>query len=194
VPLLLLVDQVQAQDYAAGEQSPAEPIKAKQRQMTYEVQPDGSEALKYKEEGVFYRSSSGAELNKMGNQVSFIDSSGNFYRIVPSKKLAVLAFRNTEPPHRRSKLTEDEIKKYDIKHEMTNGFYCAVIPAYLNGKPSGKVLRYLPYDLEIRSEVKFEEGRLTVRELYDIEVAEPDPSLMRIPEGYSVADETEHGQ
>jgi hypothetical protein len=52
----------------------------------------------------------------------------------------------------------------------------------------------LPYDLEIRSEVKFEEGRLMVRELYDIEVAEPDPSLLRIPKGYSVADETEREQ
>jgi hypothetical protein len=123
VPLLLmLVSQNQAQQNEAGEESHAVPIKAKQRQMTYEIQPDGSEALKYKEEGVFYRSSSGAELNKMGNQVSFIDSSGNFYRIVPSKKLAVLEFRNTEPPHRRSKLTEDEGNRFDIKHEMADGF------------------------------------------------------------------------
>jgi hypothetical protein len=34
-------------------QSPAEPIKAKQRELSYQIQPDGSRVLKNEQAGVF---------------------------------------------------------------------------------------------------------------------------------------------
>ena len=68
--LLLLVGQHQAQENATGEKSPAVPIKAKQRQLAYEIQADGSKVLKHKHEGTFYRSSSGAEMNTMDHRRS----------------------------------------------------------------------------------------------------------------------------
>lgn len=181
--LLGLGYQTQAQD-----RSPAVPIKAKLRQMSYEIQQDGTETLTYKEEGVFYRSSSGAELNKMGNLFNFIDSSGNSYRIVESRKLAVLEFRNTEPPYQRIKRMTQNVLGY----EMVNGLHCAVRTLWVNGKPDGKEYIHLQYGLIVRFE--FMEPNSThqmVNELYNIEVAEPATALMRIPEGYSVADETE---
>jgi hypothetical protein len=57
----------------------------------------------------------------------------------------------------------------------------------MNGKLSGTDYFYLPYGLIVKTEVTSPGGsHFIVRELYDIEVAEPDPALVRIPEGYSI--------
>jgi hypothetical protein len=82
----------------------------------------------------------------------------------------------------------------NIREESVNGLICAVVPVYNtdpvgnpNAKPSGKEYLYLPNGLWVKSESTNPEGSLlTVRELYDIEIIEPDPALVRIPEGYSI--------
>jgi hypothetical protein len=43
--------------------------------------------------------------------------------------------------------------------------------------------------LTVRTEAKALDGSLVVREMYDIEVAEPDQAQVRIPEGYSINDQ-----
>jgi hypothetical protein len=166
---------------------PATPIKAKQRQLAYEIQADGSKVLKHKQEGTFYRSSSGAEMYTMDGRSSFIDDQGTYYRIVHSKKLAVREGQNNLLSYEMIKQTPTESI---LGYEMVYGFHCAVRTVLLNGKPAGKEYVHIPYGLEVRME--FRNGSwFTVRELYDIEVAEPDASLVKIPKGYSMADETE---
>jgi len=71
----------------------------------------------------------------------------------------------------------------NILYEAVNGLNCAVIPVYNtepvgngNAKPSGKEYLYLPYGLWVRTEFTStspEGSLLTIRELYDIQVAEP---------------------
>jgi hypothetical protein len=165
-------------------QSPVEPIKAKQRKLTYQNQPDGSRILKWQETGAFCRSSSGATMNTMGDQSTFIDVQGNTYNIVHSKKIANFVQRSPGFIH-------DMIKKRRPEsfqgHKMVNGFECAIGPVLMNGKLSGTDYFYLPYGLIVKTEVTSPGGsHFIVRELYDIEVAEPDPALVRIPEGYSI--------
>lgn len=75
-------------------------------------------------------------------------------------------------------------------YQMVNGLHCAVRTMLVNGKPDGKEYLHIPYGLEVRMEFR-NDSWFTVRELYDIEVAEPEPSLVKIPKGYSIADETE---
>jgi hypothetical protein len=173
-----------------GAPSPVEPIKAKQRKLTYQVQPDGSKILKWEEAGAFYRSSTGATMNTMGDRSTFLDEQGNTYNIVHSKKLAKLVVRQGRP-----ELFYEMIKDLPPEgiqgYEMVNGLECAIRPVLLNGKPSGKAYTYLPYGLTVKIESTTPGGsHWVVRELYDIEVAEPDPALVRIPEGYSINDQT----
>ena len=61
----------------ARAQSSVEPIKAKQRELSYQIQPDGSRVLKNQQAGVFYRSSSGASIKTMGDRSTLIDAHGD---------------------------------------------------------------------------------------------------------------------
>ncbi len=174
---------------ATRAQSPVEPIKAKQRKLTYQIQPDGSKILKREETGVFYRSSSGATMNTMADRSTFIDEQGNTYNIVHSTKLAKLVARQGQP-----ELLYEQIKALPPEgiqgYEMVNGLQCAIRPVLGNGKPTGKAYSYLPYGLTVKVETTDPGGSFwVVREMYDIEVAEPDPAQVRIPKGYSINDQ-----
>lgn len=169
---------------ATRAQSHVEPIKAKQRKLTYQIQSDGSKTLKLEEAGTFYRSSSGATMNTVGDKSTFIDEQGNTYNIVHSKKVADFVVRSPELLHDLIKKTPPEsIQGY----EMVNGLQCAIGGVLLNGKPAGKKYSYLPYGLVVKIEVTEPDSSfMTVRELFDIEVSEPDSALVRIPVGYSI--------
>jgi len=184
VPLLLL-----SLHQATRAQASVEPIKAKQRKLTYQIQPDGSRILKREEPGAFYRSSSGGTMNSMGDRSTFFDEQGNAYNIVHSKKIANFVEHPPEPLHEMiKKIPPEGIHGY----EMVNGLQCAIRPVLMNGKPSGKCYSYLPYGLNVKIETTAPGGSFwVVRELYDIEVAEPDPALVEIPEGYFIQDEGE---
>jgi hypothetical protein len=179
----------------ARAQSSVEPITAKQRELSYQIQPDGSSVLKNEQAGVFYRSSSGASIKTMGDRSTLIDAHGDHYEINHNKRSARLV-ANGEPPHEFIKVIKNlnNAGPSNILYEAVNGLICAVLPSYYNepaenpnAKPSGKEYFYPPYGLWVKSEFTNPEGSLlTVRELYDIEIIEPDPALVRIPEGYSI--------
>ena len=109
-------------------QSPVEPIKAKQRELSYQIQPDGSRVLKNEQSGVFYRSSSGASIKTMGDRSTLIDGQGDQYEIDHSKKFARLVAHRM-PQH-------ELIKSLNIRgaiehsYEAVNGLNCAVLPVY----------------------------------------------------------------
>jgi hypothetical protein len=189
VALLLSISHVNTRA-----QSLTEPIKAKQRELSYQIQPDGSRVLKNEQAGVFNRSSSGASIKTMGDRSTLIDAQGDRYEINHNRKLAKLVGHLEEPPHEVIK-SLNIAGPSNILYEAVNGLVCAVLPLYFNSdptgnknaKPSGKEYLYLPYGLWVKSEFTSPEGSLlTVRELYDIEIIEPDPALVRIPEGYSI--------
>ena len=173
-----------------GLSPPSSLIKAKQRELVYQIQPDGSKVLKSEQAGAYYRSSSGATMNTMGFISTFFDEQGNAYEINHKKKVARLVEHGVLPHEFiKNKMAAKSIKGYEI----VNGLNCAVRTVLVNGKPGGKAYLYLPYSLEVRTEWTTEPGGslLIVRELYDIEVAEPDAALLRIPEGYSVDNQPE---
>jgi len=171
-------------------QSATEPIIAKQRSRSYQIQPDGSKILKSEQLGTFYRTSSGASMNTMGWLATFSDEEGNTYELNLNTKVAKFV-AHQEPLHEliKTKTLPESIKGY----ERVNGLDCAVQTTLLNGKPAGKSYVYLPYGLWVKVEHTNPpiDSILTVRELYDIEVREPDPSLVQIPEGYLIDNEPE---
>jgi urease beta subunit len=178
-------------------QSPAEPIKAKRRELSYQIQPDGSKVLKQERTGTFYRSSSGAEIRTTGDRSTFIDAQGHIYEINHIDKFVKLVAHNHITPHeliRQLVRTMEPDTKSSITlhgftgYETVNGVNCAVLPIRSNDKPPGKEYLYLPYGLSMKTEefANPEGSLLTIWELYDIQVAEPDPALVRIPEGYFI--------
>jgi hypothetical protein len=180
--LLLYVSQ-----NAIRAQSTTEPIKAKQRQLSYQIQADGSKVLKSEQAGAFYRASSGARMDSMGFLSTFSDEQGNTYEVNHNKEVARFV-EHQVPLH---EFVENRISAESIKgYETVNGLICAVRTVLVNGKPGGKSYVYLPYGLEVKTEWKLG-SFLTVRELYDIEVVEPDPALLRIPEGYLIDNQPE---
>jgi hypothetical protein len=181
VPILLLL----VSQNVARAQSTTEPIIAKKRQLSYQIQPDGSKVLKSEQAGAFYRASSGARMDSMGFLSTFSDEQGNTYEINHKKKVARFV-EHQIPEHEfiKNNVGPESIKGYEI----VNGLNCAVQTTLLNGKPAGKSYLYLPYGLWVKTEYTIPPGGslLTVIELYGIQVAEPDPALLRIPEGYSI--------
>ena len=161
----------------ARAESPATPVIAKQRKLVYQMQPDGSKVLKHQEVGVFYRSSSGAVMNTMGKLSTFIDEQGNAYEISAHSKNARFVERQ-ELPHLRK-------VQGIMGHETVNGFDCGVRTVLVNGKPGGKSYWSQQLALTIKWDVMFGDSE-TVREIYEVTFAEPDESLLRIPEGYSI--------
>ncbi len=67
----------------ARAQSSVEPITAKQRELSYQIQPDGSRVLKNEQAGVFYRSSAGAS-----GRAGVYTSPGQVHRHVPPLRFA----------------------------------------------------------------------------------------------------------
>jgi hypothetical protein len=172
LPILLLASQnfVRAQ-------SPTSPVVAEQRQLVYQIQPDGSKIVTQQQIGAFYRSSSGATMNSMGQHSTFIDEQGNAYEI--SHRTKTVEFVQHNPPMDFSRLKGKP-------HETVNGYDCAVSSSttLVNGKPESSAYWHIPTGLLIKFEST--KGNMqTVRELYDIKFVEPDPSLVRIPNGYS---------
>ena len=89
-------------------------------------------------------------------------------------------------------VTETKILESIKGYETVNGLYCAVQNAWVDGKPGGNSYVYLPFGLWVKSEIYTPDGsHLLVEERYDIEVAEPDPELVRIPIGYAIDDREE---
>src|SRR5262245_21329067 len=74
----------------ARAQSSVQPITAKQRELSYQIQPDGSRVLKNQQTGAFYRSSFGASIRTLGDRSTLIDAQGDHYEINHNKKLAKL--------------------------------------------------------------------------------------------------------
>jgi hypothetical protein len=124
----------------------------------------------------------------------FIDAPGDIYEIDHSKKFARLVAHQSPLLHEILRQIGPE-NNTSLGHETVSGFECLVVPV-LSGpsteaKPHGILLGkeylYLPYGLRVKSESTNPEGSLlTIHERYDIQVAEPDPALVRIPEGYFI--------
>ena len=129
----------------------------------------------------------------MGDRSTFIDSQGNTYEIDHGKKSARLVGHQSPLLHEiLRQIPEDNTS---LGHETVSGFNCLVVPvmsgpgteAKPHGILSGNEYLYLPYGLKVKSEsTNPESSLLTIRELYDIQVEEPDPGLIRIPEGYFI--------
>lgn len=171
------------------------PIIAKQRSVSYQTQPDGSEIVVQQTEGTYFRSSSGSVVENMFHiedgqeqgegQTSYFDSfTGRIYSLRHDIKRAVL--KDVWPKSLRSLVPSNP---NFIGEAVINGLNCVATPVFLwvnnQATPVGKNWWSLDVDLLVKTETTVG-GIRKVRELYDINFAEPSSSKFKIPSGYMI--------
>lgn len=171
------------------------PVIAKQRSIDFVMQPDGTEEAVMREEGTYFRSSSGSVLDTMARakgkhrerhtSVLMDSSTRRTYVLNHRLKEATLKQIRTEP-FRPFVLRPD----LAVDEGVIGGLDCLAMPVLSPGNPeesAGKVWVAKEANVRVKTETSFGRGR-HVRELYDIRFAEPEPSVFKIPEDYKIDD------
>ena len=173
------------------------PVIAKQRSVQYLAQSDGTEVEVEREEGTYFRSSSGSVLDTMarvtgenqgGRRSTLMDSSTRrTYALNHCLKEATLKQVRPEP-FRPVVFRPDRA----VDEGVVAGLDCLAVPVLSPRNPEesiGKVWWAKKAKLRVKTETTFGRGR-QVRELYDIRFAEPEPSVFKIPANYKIDDTT----
>ncbi len=173
------------------------PVMAKQRSVHFRVQSDGTEVEVVREEGTYFRSSSGSVLDtmarvtgkKQGGRRSTLMDSSTRRTYVLNHRLKEAVLKQVRPePFRPLVLRPDRA----VDEGVVAGLDCLAMPVLSPGNPEesvGKVWVARDANLRVKTETNFGRGR-QVRELYDIRFAEPEPSVFKIPENYKIDDTT----
>ena len=173
------------------------PVIAKQRGVHFFIQTDGTEVEVVREEGTYFRSSSGSVLDTMARvtgenqeerRSTLMDSSTRrTYALNHRLKEATLKQVRPEP-FRPVVFRPDTA----VDEGVVAGLDCLAVPVLSPRNPEesiGKVWWAKKAKLRVKTETTFGRGR-QVRELYDIRFAEPEPSVFKIPANYKIDDTT----
>jgi len=173
------------------------PVIAKQRSIHYILQSDENEIEAVREEGTYFRSSSGSVLDTMleikgeskGKHIAILmdSSTRKTYDVNHNLKEATLTQVRPEPF--RPVVLRPEMA---VDKGVIGGLDCLAMPALSHDNPEesiGKVWWAKKANLRVKTEANFGRGR-QVRELYDIRFAEPEPSVFKIPASYKIDDST----
>ena len=171
------------------------PVVAKQRSIHYLIQPDEPAREIAREEGTYFRSSSGSVLDTMEqvkgpyrgrHSSTLLDSSTrSTYDLDRDLKVATLKQVQSER-FRPAALRPDSA----VDEGVIEGLDCLVMRMESPFNPQesvGKVWWAKDAVVVIKSEHTFGRERV-VRELYDIRFAEPEPSVFKLPENYKIED------
>ena len=170
------------------------PVVAKQKELTYWIDENGSEVVIQERRGTYQRSSAGSVMKKwtpivngqemVSGSATFIDaSSGSSYLIHHGAQSARLMQQRPVPllPRERNLAPEDIVGE-----AVVNGVACVGLKVWVNGQPTDGVdWVSVPYDLHVKTEFTLPGGQRIVKELYDIRFIDPDPSVFAIPENYT---------
>ena len=171
------------------------PVIAKQRSIHYLRQSDGSETEAIRTEGAYFRSSSGSVLDTMmqvkGDREGKHESvhrdsvTGKIYLLNHNLKRATLKQVSREP-FRPVTLKASAV----IDEGVIQGLEClamGVVSPYDPETSIGKVWWAKNARVVVKSETNFGVERI-VRELYDIEFAEPASAIFAFPANYTIDD------
>lgn len=171
------------------------PVIAKQRSIHYLRQSDGSETEVIRTEGTYFRSSSGSVLDTMmqvkGDRKGKHES---VHRDSSTKKIYLLN-------HNLEKATLKQVSRkpfrpVELKPSLAvgkgviQGLDCMamrVVHPHNRDASIGKIWWARGAKVRVKSEQILGRERI-VRELYDIEFAEPDSSVFRFPANYKIDD------
>ncbi|MSO23493.1 MAG: hypothetical protein EXQ58_09630 [Acidobacteria bacterium] len=192
--LLFLVLAFSIASFAHGQWSP---IVAKQRRISYKIKADGSKAVTSEYTGTFFRSSDGSTLDTwfevkdgraQDGKASLIDTkTGRAYLILHDAR--VVRFDQDIPVPRlpRSKASIVIPEEYVKGRELINGIEAVAVGVRVNDKPvPGATWKSLAHDLVLKQDVRWSPTSGHYKDLYDVEVKEPDHSVFQFPAGYTI--------
>lgn len=169
------------------------PVIAKQKEVTYRLEENGSKVILAERRGDYYRSSSGSIMDTWrylvdGQEVgparaTFLNAStGKRYSINHRLQRVRLVHQSSTPIlPQRIHLEET------VGESVINGVECVGLRVLVNGRPTkGVSWVSVPYDLDVKVEFPMPNGQWVVRELYDIQLNEPDPSKFKFPSDYTI--------
>lgn len=185
---------------ASGAEDTWTPVVSKVRQTMTEIPDQGPPDVKELWEGVYFRSHTGSQLQKLerirpGSYAMmgfFVDRpQGKSYKLSYPTKTAVLVQRNLSGRIDRF-VTRRRLARLGRKKEVFRGISCFVMPAQSASPGVGGQSCYsAEYDLNLYWEIDIPGGSgLTIRhrqELYDLEIGRsPDERVMMLPDGFVV--------
>ena len=171
------------------------PVIAKQRSIHYLIQPDDTAREIAREEGTYFRSSSGSVLDTMeqvkgpyrGRHSSTLMDSSTRSTYDLNHHLNVATLKQVRPgPFRPVALSSDSA----VDEGVIEGLDCLAMRIVSPSNPEesvGKVWWAKDAVVVIKRDSTFGRERV-VRELYDIRFAEPEPSVFQLPEEYKIED------
>lgn len=171
------------------------PVVAKQKELTYRTDENGSKVVIQERRGTYKRSSTGSVMHTWTpivdgqengpSEAMFIDAmSGASYAIYHGSQKARLIRQRPVPilPKERN-LAPDAI----VGEQVVNGVACVGLRVMVNGQPTGDVgWVSVPNDLHVKAAFTLPGGQRIVRELYDIQFVEPDSAVFAIPQNYTI--------
>ncbi len=173
------------------------PVIAKQRNVHYLIESDGSETEIVRDEGTYFRSSSGSVMDTLTqvtgpdqgkHRSTLMDSSTRkIYNVDHNLKEAIL--KQVRPEPFRPIVLRPELA---IDEGVIGGLDCLAMRVVSPSNPEGsigKVWWARNAVLMVKSESTWHRER-TVLELYDIQFTEPDSSVFVLPENYKIDDST----
>ncbi len=173
------------------------PVIAKQRSIHYLIQSDETEVEVIREEGSYFRSSTGSVLDtrlqikgpdrRRHVSVLMDSSTRKTYDVDHNLKEAIL--KQVRPEPFRPIVLRPELA---IDEGVIGGLDCLAMTIGSPGNPersSGKVWWAKDALLAVKRESTFSQDRV-VWELYDIRFTEPEPSVFRLPADYKIDDST----
>ena len=172
------------------------PVVAKQRNVHYRVESDGTETEIVREEGAYFRSSSGSVMDtltqvkgpdKGKHRSTLMDSSTrNTYAVDHNLKEATLKQVRAEP-FRPAVLRPDSA----VDEGVIEGLDCLAMPILSPSNPEesvGEVWWAREAKVRVKMDHTFLGRERVVTELYDIRFTEPDASVFKLPANYSIDD------
>ena len=173
------------------------PVIAKQRSIHYLIQSDETEVEVMREEGSYFRSSTGSVLDtrlqiqgpdrRRHVSVLMDSSTRKTYSVDHNLKEAIL--KQVRPEPFRPMVLRPELA---IDEGVIGGLDCLAMTIGSPGNPeqsSGKVWWAKDAGLAVNRESTFSQDRV-VWELCDIRFTEPEPSVFRLPADYRIDDST----
>lgn len=172
------------------------PVIAKQKEITYRIEENGSKVAIAERRGTFKRSSAGSTMRTwigivdgkaMGpGMAMLLDArSGSYYAINHRVRQARLMRQRSGPilPRERNLQPEDI-----VGHSVVNGVPCVGLKVKVNGRlTDGVDWVSVSHDLHVKTEFPLPGGKRVVKELYDIQFVEPTPSAFAIPKNYKLS-------
>ena len=173
------------------------PVIAKQKNVHYLIESDGTETEIVRDEGAYFRSSSGSVMDTLTqvkgpdqgkHRSTLMDSSTRkTYAVDHNLKEAIL--KQVRPEPFRLIVLRPELA---IDEAVIGGLDCLamrVVSPSIPEESIGKVWWARNAVLAVKRESTWHRER-TVLELYDIQFTEPDSSVFRLPADYTIDDST----